>query len=86
MMKLAGAKYHLVVLTLTLFAISGTVSAADGLWPKPLSREEQTSPRRVVAIRECNARAAKIGAARDWQTATFAIYGGCMVEHRQRFG
>ncbi len=60
--------------------------APDELWPKPLSKPEQTSAQRMAAVRECNARAGKIGAARDWQTATFAIYGACMLEHRQEFG
>ena len=90
-MKLTGAKYRLVVLALAPLAISGAVPAlatnqATELSWQPLSREERTSPPRVAAIRACNARAAKIGAARDWQTATFAIYGACMLEHGQRFG
>ena len=90
-MKLTGAKYRLVVLALAPLAISGAVPAlatnqATELSWQPLSREERTSPQRVAAIRACNARAAKIGAARDWQTATFAIYGACMLEHGQRFG
>jgi hypothetical protein len=86
MMELASARYGLAALALTLFAISGTVCAADGLWPKPLSKEEQTSPQRVTAIHECNAWARSIGAERDWQAATFARYGACMLEHGQRFG
>ena len=52
----------------------------------PLSNTEQTSPQRAVAIHECNIRARRIGAERDWQAATYTLYGGCMSEQHQRFG
>ena len=52
----------------------------------PLSETEQTSPQRAVAIHECNIRARRIGAERDWQAATYTLYGVCMNEHHQRFG
>jgi hypothetical protein len=52
----------------------------------PLSNTEQTSPQRAVAIHECNIRARRIGAERDWQAATYTLYGVCMSEQHQRFG
>jgi len=52
----------------------------------PLSNTEETSAQRAVAIHECNIRARRIGAERDWQAATYTLYGVCMSEHRQRFG
>jgi hypothetical protein len=51
----------------------------------PLSNAEQTSPQRAVAIHECNNRARRIGAERDWQAATYTLYGVCMSEQGQRF-
>jgi hypothetical protein len=52
----------------------------------PLSNTEQTSTQRAVAIHECNIRARRIGAERDWQAATYTLYGVCMSEQHQRFG
>jgi hypothetical protein len=60
--------------------------APDGNGPNLLSKEEQTSSPRVAAIRECNAWARRVGSERDWQAATYARYGACMLEHDQRFG
>jgi hypothetical protein len=52
----------------------------------PLSNSEETSQQRAAAIHECNIRARRIGAERDWQAATYTLYGVCMSEHGQRFG
>jgi hypothetical protein len=52
----------------------------------PLSKPEESSPQRAAAIHECNIRARRIGAERDWQAATYTLYGVCMSEHHQRFG
>ena len=52
----------------------------------PLSKPEEASPQRAAAIHECNIRARRIGAERDWQAATYTLYGVCMSEHHQRFG
>jgi hypothetical protein len=52
----------------------------------PLSNTEKTSLQRAVAIHECNIRARRIGAERDWQAATYTLYGVCMSEQHQRFG
>jgi hypothetical protein len=60
--------------------------APNEIGPNLLSKEEQTSPPRIAAIRECNAWARRVGAERDWQAATYARYGACMLEHDQRFG
>jgi hypothetical protein len=51
----------------------------------PLTEAEQASPQRAVAINTCNIRARRIGAERDWQAATYTLYGVCMSEHHQRF-
>lgn len=51
----------------------------------PLSNAEEASPQRAAAIRECNNRARRIGAERDWQAATYTLYGVCMSEQHQRF-
>jgi hypothetical protein len=50
----------------------------------PLSKQEQTSPPRSVAIHDCNIEAAKY-VFHVWQTAQFAVYGTCMAKHHQRF-
>jgi hypothetical protein len=52
----------------------------------PLSNAEQTSPQRAAAIHECNIRARRIGAERDWTAATYTLYGVCMSEQHYRFG
>lgn len=70
----------------TQFSRQLNMFAPDGLWPKPLSREAQTSALRKAAIHECNVKAGKVGPSRDWQTTQFAVYGNCMAEHGQRFG
>ena len=98
-MEFIGTKYRFVILALAPLALSGTASAASQNRDFPqqlylyapdrfslLSTEEQTSPQRVAAIHECNTWARSIGAERDWQAATFARYGACMLEHGQRFG
>jgi hypothetical protein len=100
-MELVGTKYRFVILALALapLAISDSASAASQNRDFPrqlylyapegsslLSTEEQTSPQRAAAIHECNTWARSIGAERDWQAATFARYGACMLEHGQRFG
>ena len=100
-MELAATKYRVVLLALATLAVSGPVTASaasrdtDFAWQPnpfapgrfaPLSKAEQTSPQRAIAIQECNARARKLGAERDWQFASSAVYGACMFEHRQRFG
>jgi hypothetical protein len=98
-MELVGTKYRFILLAVVPLAVSGTASAAshdtDFAWQPnsyapdrfaPLSRTEQTSAQRAAAIHECNARARKLGAERDWQFASSAVYGACMFEHRQRFG
>src|SRR5215469_2574342 len=50
----------------------------------PLSNTEKTSLQRAAAIHECNIRARRIGAERDWQAATYTLYGVCISEHHQR--
>jgi hypothetical protein len=51
----------------------------------PLSKAEETSSQRAAAILECNNRSRRIGAERDWQAATYTLYGVCMIEKGQRF-
>ena len=50
----------------------------------PLSKGEQISPVRSMAIHGCSDEAAKY-AFHVWQTAQFAVYGTCMAKHGQRF-
>jgi hypothetical protein len=100
-MELAGTKYRFVLLALATLTVPGVVTASpashdtDFAWQPssyapdrfaPLSRAEQTSGQRAAAIHACNARARRLGAERDWQFASSAVYGACMFEHHQRFG